>query len=413
MRQVIIGNGAAGISATKAIREIDSSCSITLVSAEKCNAYSPMLLRQYLKGAIERQELFAASSDFYETRDVERILGRRATAVNPLRRTVHLEGGRELEYDNLLVATGASTVSLSSPAKTPPNALSPTTIGDVDKVAAYAKTAKRVVIIGAGLVGLETANALLSEEVDFTILESSGQVLSQDVDADCAAIVQKKVESHGVSVLLGKDVGEVKGDGRRVAVVSHSGEEWTADMALIATGPKPNTSLLRGSGIGTNWGIPVDEHMRTNVGNVFAAGDVAEVENAVTAKKELSSGWSNASRQGRIAGLNMAGHEESYEGGLRTSMAIMFGLTLAVIGLGKAAHGGGLTESLFCDRARKIYRRILLDGGRIVGATLLERTEDAGVLKSLMLNRKDISAWQGDLARDPPNLRKLLQMVPH
>lgn len=190
--------------------------------------------------------------------------------------------------------------------------------------------------------------------------------------------------------------------------MTDSGGEQIGDMVVVGIGVRPNIELVNQSGIKVNRGILVDGMMRTNFANIFAAGDVAEGENIVTGKMEVLPNWSNACKQGRIAGLNMVGSRQRYEGGLKETITTIFGLTVAGIGVSKASEDEGLTELRFSDPERKLYRKILLSDNRVVGAVLLGRTMDAGILKNLIRNKKDISFWRDAMVRTPLDMRKLL-----
>ncbi len=268
-----------------------------------------------------------------------------------------------------------------------------------------------MIVIGGGLVSLQILSALFRDGVKFTLLVSSGQVLSQSVDADCAAIVQQEIESRGVSVLFGRNVREIKQRGRKAVVSSGSGEEWLADLVVVGKGVQPNVQLVSNSGIRVNRGILVDEFMRTNINSVFAAGDVSEGINLVTGEREILPNWSNATRQGRIAGLNMAGCPQRFEGGLRENITSVFGLSVTVIGLSTAGGNNGMAELRFSEPRKKVYRKILLSDNKIVGAILLGTGEDSGIIGWLIRNRIDISRWRDKIARIPLNMREIMLPV--
>jgi NAD(P)H-nitrite reductase large subunit len=407
-RQVIIGNSAAGLSAIRAIREIDSVCPITLISAENCNAYSPVSLTYYLNGRIQRESLFIVGTEFYKMNNVETLLGSRALEVDHLRRTVRLENGREVKYDNLLIATGASPIGLPVSGDGLDNVLSLRTIKDAEKISQCLRTAKEVILIGAGLISLQVSDGLFKEGVKFTILEWARQVLPEIADIDSATIIQKEIESRGISVFLRRKIKEVRRRGKKAIVISDSGEELMADMVVVGIGVRPNIQLVNNIGIKVKRGILVDEMMQTNIKNIFAAGDVSEGENLVTGKNEVLLNWSNACKQGRIAGLNMAGREQRYEGGLAENITTIFGLTLATVGLVHAAKGNGVEELKFYNPKKKSYRKIFLAGERVVGAVLIGSTNDAGILKNFIRIKKDISPWKNTIARTPLDMRKLL-----
>ncbi len=332
-RQVIIGNSAAGLAAIKAMRGVDTSCPITLISAENGNAYSPVLTTYYLSGRISREDLFIVDSDFYKIANVKTVLGSKAVGLDTSKQMVHLENNGDIEYDNLLIATGASARDLDVPGARLDNVLSLRTIKDADKILELSRRAKEVIVVGAGLVSLQILSALFQEGVKFTVLASSGQVLSQNVDADYADIVQKEIESRGISLLFGRNVKKVVKRGDKALVISDSGEEWIADMVIVGKGVRPNTQLAIDSGLKVNRGILVDEFMRTNISNIYAAGDVTEGKNLLSGTNEVIPNWNNATKQGRIAGLNMTGREQPFAGGFKENISTIFGMTVAAIGV--------------------------------------------------------------------------------
>ncbi|MFC2045399.1 NAD(P)/FAD-dependent oxidoreductase [Chloroflexota bacterium] len=407
-KQVIVGNSAAALSALKAIREVEPLCPITLISKESCEAYSPVTLTYYLKGWIPREDLFIVNSDFYEMHHVETLLGNEATVVDPLLRMVRLKNGKNVEYDNLLIATGASPSGLEISGDGLNSVFFVRTMKDAENILKFAQDVKDIIVIGAGLIGLQVSDALFREKYKFTIIERSKQVLPELIDADCSAILQKEIEAHGITVLLKKRIKIIEKTGKKATVISDSGEELNADMVIIGIGIQSNTSLVNDSNIMVNRGILVDNQMRTNINNIFAAGDVSEGENLITGKKEVIPTWSNACRQGRVAGLNMAGCEYRYEGGFKETITTMFGFTVASIGLTEASEGNGMEELKLSNPSNMSYRKIILADNRVIGAILLGRTTDAGILSNFIGNRKDISLWREEMAQTPMDMRKLL-----
>ncbi|MFC2042233.1 NAD(P)/FAD-dependent oxidoreductase [Chloroflexota bacterium] len=410
-RQVIIGNSAAGLSAITAIREIDDSSQIILISAEDCNAYSPVALTYYLKGSIPREGLSIVDSSFYKVNEVKTLFGSKAISVNDLRQTVNLENGREVKYDNLLIATGAFPISLTSSDNGLKNVFVLRAIADAEKILKCTQNAKEVIVIGAGLIGLQTADALFRKGMKLAIIEWSSQVLPESIDIGCAEIVQKEIERRGISVLLNEKVNEIRKKGKKAVIILDSGKKIAADMVVVGVGLKPNMQLVEHSGINVDRGILVDSTMRTNISNIFAAGDVSQGENLVNGKKEVLPNWCNACRQGRIAGLNMAGKKQIYEGGLRETIATIFGLTIAVTGMSKSVGCKGAEELCFADPDRQYYRKLVFIGDRIVGMVLLNRVADAGLLGSFIRNRKEIASGKDEITRTSWDIRKLLTPV--
>ena len=400
-KQVIIGNSAAGLSAVKAIRKRGCSSPVTLISAENCSAYSPVLTTYYIAHKIDRDSLFIADDRFYRDYDVRRKLGRRAVGIDPAKQVVYLEDDTTVEYDNLLIATGASAKSPDNMEADASEYVSTLrTIEDAEKIIRLSKDAKEVVVVGAGLVSLQAANAIFKEGRKVTFVVGSKQILSQNIDAECAAIIQRRLESRGVFFLFGRDVRAIKREGNKAYVVTSLGEELLADLVVVGKGVKPNTELVVNSKVEVNEGILVDESMRTNIRNIFAAGDVAEGKDSISGKTESIANWPNACAQGEIAGLNMAGYPARCKVQFKESVTTVFGLAVASIGLPKTKNGN-FEELKYIEPKREIYRKFLLDSNRIIGAVLLGKIQDAGVIRNCIENRIDISPWKDRIARVP------------
>lgn len=406
-RQVIVGNSAAALAAVEAIRELDPDCTITVVSAESCNAYSPVLETYYLKGAIRRKDVFIVDSGFYRAKRVERVFGTKAVEVDLSAQVVRLEDDRSIGFDNLLIATGASPIAIGETSRSG-GVLYLRTIEDVDRILERTRDAREAVVVGAGLIGLQAAEGLVARGLSVTVVEWTSQLLPSVVDAGCAALVQQAIEAHGVSIRLGERVQAVGEACGRVLVGLGSGEELLADMVLVAAGVRPNVGWLQDSGIQVGRGVLVDDTMRTNSGNVFAAGDVCEAVDVVSGERKLSPTWPAACRQGRIAGSNMAGSMRTYEGGIAENVSTVFGLAVASLGLLEPANGVRAEESSFVDPSRKVYRRILVAGNRLIGAVLAGNISDAGILKRLIADGKDVSLWKDDIARMPFDIRRTI-----
>jgi len=407
IRQVIVGNSAAGLNAIKAIRESNRPGDIVLVSAENCNAYSPVTITHYLSGEIPREQMFIVDSHFYKDNNVETIFGDKAIGLEPSQQIVHLESGRKVTYDNLLIATGASPISLPGKPAAASNVVSVWKLRDAEKVSELAKTAREIIVIGGGLIGLQVADALHKKRVQLTVLESLEQILSRNTDIDGANIIQHEAESRGVSIHCGVNVTGIENRGEKATVILDSGQELTADMVIVNIGVEANTGWLQGSGIRLNRGVLVDEFMRATFDNIFAAGDVIKIRNVITGELDVLPGWDAACTQGRIAGLNMVGGLVTYPGRLVGNITTLFGLPLAAIGSIRATNGHSTEGIQFSVPQQKIYRKIFLSGNRIIGAILLGMVEDAGVIRNLILNNVDISAWKDEITQSPMALSNL------
>ncbi len=407
-KHTIIGNSAAGLSAVKAIRKTGDSGPIVLISAEDCNAYSPALTTYYIGGQIDRPALFLADDSFYKELNVQTIFGRRAVAIDPVKQLVYLDRGPKVSYDDLLIATGASPISLGHVEREALEYISTLrTIEDADKIRQAIQTAKRVVVVGAGLVSLQTIKAILGRGIKITVVEVAQQVLPQQTDPESAAILQERLEAQGVSLLLGRGVDRVVRKGDQVHVITSFNEALPADLVIVGIGVQPNSEMVKGTGIKVNNGIVVDERMRTNYESVFAAGDVAEVRNAITGRMEVIATWLNACGQGEIAGLNMAGYSSERRGQFRENVTTILEIAVASIGVSRP-EGGQFRQIRFKDSKRGVFRALSFEGSRLVGALLLGRIEDAGVIRYCIASGIDISPWEERIAAAPLDFGSIL-----
>ena len=253
--QVIIGNGAAGLSAVKAIRQQGWAGRITLISAEKCNAYSPVLTTYYISGKIGEGELFIADEEFYRRYDVNLVLGNKVTGIDASASMVYLDNGSKIGFDNLLIASGASPKRLDNVgADFSDRVLILRTIEDAKRIKGLGESVNEIIFLGAALVSLQIANALYKKGMKFTFVVSSEQVLSRNIDAGCAAIVQKEIEYQDISILLRRNVSEIGWEGDKLVVILDSGEELRAGMVIVGKGTNPNIELTKASGIKVNKG---------------------------------------------------------------------------------------------------------------------------------------------------------------
>ena len=386
---LILGNSAAALSAVKAIRENDSTSNITLVSAENHYAYSPVLLPYYVSKKIKRSALFLADERFYQQNGVDLILGNPATRVNPPNRQVTLANDDILEYDNLLIATGSSPKALGIPGEELAGVFTLKTVDDSDKLVKAAAGMADIVIVGGGLIGLQAANALYATGRNIRIVIGSRQPLSRNVDPSCAENVCQGIRECGMSILFETHAVSIEKAKNKLIVTLSSDKSLEADAVIIGKGVRANTQLVAESEIEVNYGILVDETMRTNVPNVFAAGDVAEGLNLITGERQVIATWPNACSQGRTAGINMAGGMDKNEG-LSSNICGFLGSAVASVGITNPENDD-FEEVVADEPAKGRYRKLVWNKkDELVGAVLMGKVADIGVITSLIRNRVKI-----------------------
>jgi len=414
---VILGNSAAGLTAIDAIRERDKTGPITLISKEPDPAYSRVALPYILSKEKNLRQITLQEDDYFKASNVDTIIGTGASGLDVANKTVHLEGGRDVTYDKLLIATGSA--SRVPPVKGIEDAhvCYHWTLADTRKLEEQMAKAKTCFVIGAGFISLLTVSALIkAAPLKYTVVEIADQVMPQLLDKTGGDALERGMREKGIDVILGDSVSAIEhkngsppspAHGRGVggegySITLGSGKTFEADMIVCGTGVRPNIDFLKDSGIKSASGIVTDEHQQTNVPDVYAAGDCAETHDFLTGERVVHAIWPTAIDQGRVAGANMVDDQQKYPGSLSWNVTELFGLASASVGEFRdqarlPAGGGGLEPIVFHNAAANIYRKLLLDGNRIVGAVVIGRAEhiqDLGVVQAMIRRRTDISKWK-------------------
>ena len=335
MKTIVIGGVAAGASAAARLRRLDETAEIVLLEKGKFISYANCGLPYFLGGVIpERENLLVMPPErFAAWLRVDVRTGSEAVRIDRARKTVTVRaGGREYEetYDKLLLATGAVPAGEAPTRKV----LHLWTLADMDKVHARLAGAKRAVVVGAGFIGLEVAENLRAKGLEVTIVQRGRHVLPT-LDPEMAAPLAQELSRAGVVVKFGRTVKEYAETAGGVEAVLDDGERLTADLAIVATGVKPNSALAQECGLacGPRGHVIVDEFLKTSDPDVYAAGDVVEVIDPILGGKTAIPLAGPANKQGRIAADNIAGRHSVYKGSLGASVVKVGNLTAAAVGL--------------------------------------------------------------------------------
>lgn len=391
MKIVIIGYGPAAVSALQAIEHccrhsMGSTVEVTVISSEAVNAYAPMFLIDYAIGKLAEEQLYLLKGDQRYGLQLEMILGKQVTQVVEQSKYLVLDDGREIKFDRLLIATGASAISPRIEGLSRKGVFLLNRLQDAKRLSDALKKALNIIIVGAGAIGLEAAIAFNKLGKRVKVIELMEQILPQTLSQDLAEYVQRKLTAKGIEFLLGDVVLKVTGKDKVTGVVTKAGREISGDLILIATGVKPNTSLLRSSYIKTNRGIIVDDEMKTNVPYVYAAGDVAESKN-LDGEFEVAFNWYRAVAQGRVAGFNLMGQQVKY---LYTpALNVLKGADFPVISIGKRPRGN--YELLFYqNEERGILEKIYVKDDHIECYEAVGIDHKVGLIYSFIKNRKQV-----------------------
>jgi NAD(P)H-nitrite reductase large subunit len=406
-RHLIIGAGTAGLNCIRTIREEDGGASeITLVAAER--PYSRMVLPYYLDRSIAESHVFTATAAVLAQWQVVTHLGRRATNLDIKSNTCTLEDGTRVEYDDCLVATGSSPVRAPVPGADGRGVHSFWTLEEARGVIAQVKPGSHVVMVGAGFISFTILNSILALGAKLTVVEIAPRILPRMVDATSADLVQAWLTKHGVTVRTNTAVTGVEEAKGKKRLRFRTGADLVGDVVIMATGIRTNLDWLKDSGIAIKRGIVVDDRLRSNVPNVYAAGDVAEGKDVVTGEPAVHAIEPTAQEHGRVVGANMAGKDVRYKGSLLANIVEVCHLDVASFGAwddAKAEAISGLRKD------RPAYRKLLFRGDRLVGAIILGpssdiwTTNDVGMLKGLVQSGVPLGPWKSHLRKDPFDIK--------
>ncbi|SMB92466.1 Pyridine nucleotide-disulphide oxidoreductase [Thermanaeromonas toyohensis ToBE] len=396
MRYVIIGNSAAGTFAAEALRALDPEAKITMISREEGPPYSRCLLPYYLEGAISEEGLYIRPPGFYEVLGIEAYLGREAVQIHPGLKKVFLDDGREIIYDRLLLATGAEPRLPPIPGRELFGVFTFRHLEDARKLRQQALKSRRAVVVGGGLVGVEVAAALRGLGLEVTLVEFLPHLLPQALDERGSSLVQKALASHGIEVILERQVAAILGEDEVKAALLNDGRLIPCDLVVVAVGVRAAIDLLSPWGAEVNLGLVVNDFLQTSLPGIYAAGDVVEHYDLAQGKRGVTAVWPAAATQGRVAGCNMAGRKARLAGYINVNTAEICGLRIAAAGLPKALSKED-HEYYYLDRASCQYRKIVTRQGRLVGMILIGRIEGAGILANFILKGEIIEGYEREI----------------
>jgi NAD(P)H-nitrite reductase large subunit len=374
MKHVIIGGGAAGITAAQTIRTLRPQDEIVLLSQDK-HIHSRCMLHKYISGERNETTLNFVPEDFFESNRIEWRRGVEVTGVDTSEKTVYCADDK-ISYDKLLIATGAVSASVPVAAlRTAKNVFGLRSLPDAAAIREAALNAQRIVIIGAGLVGLDAAYALLELQKEVTIVDMGSHIMSLNLDGPSATAYQSRFEDAGCTFHLGRKVVDAvtDGNGNVTQVMLDDGSALFCDFVIAAAGVRPALEFLTGSGIAGDRAVTVDRHMTTSCPDVYAAGDITG----------LSGIWPNAMRQGEVAAHNMCGNALTYDDAFAAkNTANFFGLvTLSLGALTPTAD-----DRVEIREDMRGYRRIILREGRVMGVILQGDISNSGFWQYLIKN---------------------------
>jgi len=403
MTYVVVGAGPAGVVAAETLRKTDPATDVLLIGNEPEPPYSRMAIPYYLTGKIDEAGTYLRKTQgYYEGLGIQYREGA-VESVNPAEGQLTLVGGDTVLYDRLLIATGAS------PVKPPVEGLDLAgvhhcwTLEDARHIIGLAHEGADVVLIGAGFIACIILESLVERGVNLTVVEMEDRMLPRMMDETGGEMIKRWCEEKGVNVRTGARVTKLEHragtDEDRLTVLLDDQMELPAHLVVVAAGVKSNTDFLEGSGVEIATGIKVDNHLRSSVDNVYAAGDCAEGPDFSTGQWAVHAIQPTATEHGRIAAMNMAGKPIAYQGSLIMNVLDTMGLISVSYGKWEGVEGG--ERSVAVDKEGFKYMRLEFEGDRLIGCLSLGRTDHVGVLRGLIQQRRRLGPWKDILLDDP------------
>ncbi|MCL1958668.1 MAG: FAD-dependent oxidoreductase [Spirochaetes bacterium] len=392
MKYVIIGNSAAGIGAVEGIRQIDKQGEITVITNEPHHTYSRPLISYLLLGKVTEEGMKYRSGTFYSDNKCTLLANTVVTEIDATAKKVVLSDGKKMAYDKLLVGTGSSPfVPPFEGLDTVKEKFTFMSLDDARKLDASLDQNKRVLIIGAGLIGLKCAEGIHDRVKHITVVDLAPRILSSILDDEGAKLVQNHIESKGVEFKLSAGVKKFE----KKTAIFENGETADFDILVLAVGVRPNTALLNGIAK-IERGIVVDDKSETTAQNIYAAGDCTQTSDVSSGQSKIMALLPNAYMQGECAGVNMAGGSMSFNKAIPMNAIGFFGLHIIT--------AGNYTGDVYSQAGNGNYKRLFYSDNKLNGYILIGNVEKAGIYTSLIRERTSLDTIDFELVCEKPGL---------
>ena len=392
MKYVIIGNSTAAVGCIEGIRKIDTKGEIVLVTDESHHTYSRPLISYWLWGKVEDKNMYYRNPDFYEKNNVTTIFNMSATAIDPTAKKVSLSNGESLTYDKLMVATGSSPMIPPVAGLRDIKFFTFQTWDSAKELKEVITPECRVVIMGAGLIGLKCAEAIADYVTSLTVVDFANRVLPSVLDEGASAMVQTKIEENGVQFILGNPATAATKDD----ITLKDGTVVPYDILVVATGVVPNTSLIKDAGGEVIRGIITSEKGLTSLPDVYSAGDCVQCIDITTGQSKILALLPNAYMQGETSGITMAGGEATFDKAIAMNAVGFFGMPVITAG----TYSGESFEEI----GKETYRKLFMQDGYLIGFILIGEVDRAGIYTALIRNRVPLNNVDFEILKNRPQL---------
>ena len=396
---VVIGNGIAAITAIKAVREIDRESEIHLYGEERFYPYNRIRLSKGLLSTLEEDKILLQKKEWYEENDIKLYRGTKVVSIDIENKSVRTSDGNSLRYTKLLFANGARNFAPPIPGMDKQGVYTLKTLEDAWDIIGHVKDKKKILNIGGGIQGLETAWILSQMGKQVMIAELLPRLMPRQLDEKASKILEKVVRSFGIEIMVDTQVSEITGTKEVEGFKTVKGQSIPCDMIAYSVGIQPNIEMLKESSIQTHKGILVNGKMETNIRNIYAAGDVAEYN------KEIYGLWNIAIGQGKVAGYNMVGKNTIYEHIVPVTTLNAFNLSLFSMGIVEEGHGMNIV--LEDHSEENIYNKVYIKNNKVTGAIVIGDIKHSPALKTAI--EKEINLSGVDFSR--VSFQELIEII--
>jgi NAD(P)H-nitrite reductase large subunit len=414
-KYVIIGASAGGIGAVEAIRDVDPTGSIVVISEEP--AYSRPMISNLIENSVNRSKMQYRDPSFWNKPHIQRFINKQALHLDVADGYVELEDTERIAFERLLLATGGLPILPPIEGINKNGVFTFNSLSDVEALSPRIKVGVPIVVLGGGLIGVSVAEAFRHRGASVTIVELKDHLLNLILDDTASNMIEDAIIQAGVRVITGETIRQVIGRPTHPSeigeVILTNNHRLPCEALVIAIGVTPRTALVENTPVQTNRGIMVNKRMQTNIPNIYACGDVAETLDFITNTNRLIPLWPLAYQQGRIAGYNMAGHTITYPGG--TNMTALKYFDVPIISIGSVTGNTTLGDEILVnyDSSQRIYKKLVVRENRIIGLIFVNAIERAGLYLHLMKHHLDVKGYKDQLTSQDFGLAILPPTVRH
>ncbi len=406
MKIIIVGNGVTGVTAARSIRERDPDCLIEIYTREPYHYYYRPRLPEVVAGKLEIDDIVAYPPDWYEARKIDVHLETPVASIDPEAGEIVLGDGGRRAYDHLLLASGSDPFIPPVEGADRPGVFALRTAADALAIRDWAKGARRAVVIGGGLLGMETAKGLKDAGLDVEVLEALPWLIPRQLDQDGARVLQKEIEKLDIKVRVDVATTSIEGNGKPTAVALKDGTKIPADLVVFSTGVRSTTAFLTESGVAIERGVVVDCDMRTNVPSVYAAGDAAEYEGVVWGIIPVALRQADA-----VAGTITGDDSEKSCDVVPFNTLKITGIDVLSVGTFSCEDEEGCRAFVEEDFDRGLYRKIIVKDGRPIGAIVIGSRKGVREIQTLIDNGASIERWGEAIVREDFDYAEALRIA--